>query len=183
MTGDKISGKGGAMKQVYALMLLCGLASCEGSAPAPKLFCPNPAVLEQASSLPLFLPGKQDVGSLVSQATITGVAGSCTLEPEKKMLRVKLQAGFAATNGPADHGAPVVLPYFVAVSQGDMIVAKTVYQITLNFDGNASAASAVSKPVTVEIPNAPMTAGTDVLVGFQMTAEQLAYVAAHPVVR
>ncbi len=171
------------MKQVYALLLVCGLAACEGDKPAPTLFCPNPAVLEQASSLPVFLPGRQDVGSLVSQATITGVAGSCTLAPKTGVLRVKLQAGFAATNGPADHGAPVVLPYFVAISQGDTIISKTLYQVTLTFDGNASAASAVSKPVTVEIPNAPMTAGTDVLVGFQMTAEQLAYVAAHPVVR
>ncbi len=171
------------MKHLASMVLLCGLAACGGDKPAPALFCPNPAVLEQASSLPVFLPGKQDVGSLVSQASITGVAGSCTLEPAKKVLRVKLQAGFAATNGPADHGAPVVLPYFVAISQGDTIVAKTLYQITLSFNGNASTASAVSKPVTVEIPNAPMTAGTDVLVGFQMTEQELAYVAAHPVVR
>jgi hypothetical protein len=159
---------------------LLGLAACGASPPPPVAFCPQPAVLQQANTLTLFLPGRQDVGGQVTTAKITGIAGACTLAQAKHLLRVTFRAGFSASNGPANHAAKLTLPYFVAISNGDNVISKSPYSITLNFDGNASTASATSDPVKIELSNVPESAQVEVLIGFQMTPDQVAYAAAHP---
>ncbi len=172
------------MKRLPAMLAaICGtlcLAACGDSPPTPTAYCPSPAVLQQAGTLTLFLPGRQDIAAEVTTAKITGIAGSCTLEPKKNLLRVTFRAGFSASNGPANQQAKLVLPYFVAISNGDNVISKTPYTITISFDGNVTMASATSKPVTVELSNVPESAATDILLGFQMTPDQLAYTAAHP---
>jgi hypothetical protein len=183
MTGRKISGKGGRMKHALLLPAFAGLAALAACAtPAPLVTnCPNVAVLAQGSSLTEFLPGRDDVAAQITQAKITGVAGSCTLVKHKKQhfLQVVFQAGFAATNGPANTSQSLALPYLVSVSQGDDIISVSGGTIVLNFDGNASTAAATTKPVTLKFPDTPDTAATDVLVSFHLTPDQLAYNASH----
>ncbi len=159
---------------------LLGLAACGGSPPPQTAFCPQPEVLEQANTLTLFLPGRQDVAAEVTTARITGIAGACTLAQKNHLLRVTFRAGFAAGDGPANHGAKLTLPYFVAISQDDNVISKTLYSITLNFDGNVSTTSATSNPIKIELSNVPEAASTEVLIGFQMTPDEVAYAAAHP---
>lgn len=165
---------------LLAVFGLSSLAACGDSPPAPVAFCPQPAVLQQANTRTVFLPGRQDVAAEVTTAHITGVAGACTLAQAKHLLRVTFRAGFAASNGPANKSTKLTLPYFVAISQGDTLISKTLYQITLNFDGNVTATSAASKPITIELSNVPQAAATEVLIGFQMTPDEVAYAAAHP---
>ncbi len=166
------------MKQLVALVLLVGLAGC-ADAPAPHMFCPNVRVLAEAQNYTAFLPGRTDVAAQVTSARITGVAGACVLRKKPGLLDVTLQAGFAASNGPADNGAPLALPYFVALAQGPVILHKQLYSMPLTFDGNTTVTNAVSKPVTVELPNEPESAGIEVLVGFQLSPQQLS-AAANP---
>ena len=163
-----------------AVFGLLGLSNCGAPPTPPTTYCPQPVVLQQAGTVTLFLPNRQDVAAEISTAKITGVAGSCTLIKAKNLLRVTFQAGFSASNGPANQQPNLTLPYFVSISQGDTVISKTPYSITLNFDGNVTMTSATSKPVTIELSNVPASGGIDVLLGFQMTPEQLAYTAAHP---
>ncbi len=155
------------------------LAAC-ASAPPLTTNCPNVAVLEQGSSLTEFLPGREDVAAQITQARITGVAGSCELQKKKNQLKVTFQAGFTATNGPANTSQILVLPYLISISQGETLSLVTDKAIALRFDGNASTAAATSKPETVILPNTPESAATEILVSFHLTPEQLRYNAAHP---
>src|SRR5271168_1035262 len=132
MTATKNSGKGGFMKRshaapLFALFSAAALAGCASDADQPVLSCPQVAVLQQAQSLTTFLPGRSDVASQITTAQITGVAGSCALRPKKHLLDVQFQAGFAATNGPANDSATLNLPYFVAITQGNKIISKNDY--------------------------------------------------------
>jgi len=181
MTGVKYSGKGGGMKHVFWLPLCLPLfvSACGADTPAPHLYCPNVRVLQQTSSLTQFLPGRQDAGAEITTAKITGVAGACVLE-KNGVVRVTFQAGFTATNGPANHGRTVSLPYFVAETEGDEIISKTLGTIEVPFDGNLSTAAVTSQTLTVEVPNSGSSARTEVLVGFQLSEDQLAYAAGHP---
>ncbi len=164
----------------HFLLLLCPLtlAACS-DAPPGRLYCPNVRVLEQTSSLTQFLPGRQDAAAELFSARITGVAGSCDLE-KNGVVRITFQAGFTASNGPANHGHSVSLPYFVAETEGDTIISKTLGTIDVPFNGNFSTAAVTSQKLTVEVPNEHSSARTDVLVGFQLSEDQLAYAAAHP---
>jgi len=181
MTGVKNSGKGGAMKHT-ALAALCSaliLTACGADAPTPKLFCPNVRVLAQTSTITQFLPGRQDAGAEITTARMTGVAGSCDLV-KGNTLRVTFQAGFKASNGPANHGQTLELPYFVALTDGDAIISKTLGTMEIPFDGNVSTAAVTGKTLTVDVPNTPAAAHTEILIGFQLSQDQLAYATLHP---
>ncbi|WP_298216078.1 hypothetical protein [Acidocella sp.] len=172
-----------------SLTALLGLAACGGDsqpdaakASDPLQFCPPVAVLQQAQTVTLFLPGRSDIAAQISTAQITGISGQCTYRKKGKtpLLEVKFTASFLAANGPANHGQPVTLPWFVAITKGDQILDKKEYSIKLGFDGNMSKTAAVSKPVVIDLPPSPASARLQILAGFEMTPEQLAYAAAHP---
>ena len=163
----------------FVPFLLAGLASCADTTP-PPMFCPQVAVLQQADRVTEFLPGRSDVAAQITTAQITGVAGACVTAHDDRALRVSFRAGFVASNGPANHGATVQLPYFVALSRGDQIIQKQDYTIALHFNGNASTTVATSKPVAVELGNVGGSQDVQVLIGFEMTPAQLSYAAAHP---
>jgi len=187
MTGTKFSGKGAGMKaySLPAVVALAALAGCSTPTP-PAMFCPEVLTMQQGRDLVAFAPDVAGPAGVITQARITGVAGSCTLHPEKKELVISFQTGFAATNGPADHNLPVTLPYFVAIvdpQNDNNILAEQFYTATLKFDGNASIAQLVSKPVKLDFPNDHASGHLQVLVGFKLTPEQQAYNADHPDVR
>jgi hypothetical protein len=166
---------------IFALLSPIALAGCASDSTPPNLPCPQVAVLQQTQSLTSFLPGRSDVAAQITTAQVTGVAGACILRPEKHALDVKFQAGFSATNGPANNGAPLNLPFFVAITQGDQILSKTDYTVALKFNGNMSTAQTTSKPITVELPDHHSSTRIQILVGFELTPDQLSYAATHPV--
>jgi hypothetical protein len=165
-----------------ALIALLALTACDNgdSDKTPKFYCPTVQRLDQTSHLTAFLPSRDDVTAEITSATITGVAGACVYEPDKQAVRLTFKAGFTATNGPANNDAPLNLPYFVAVVYGQTILSKQLYSVPLSFDGNVSTASAISKNLTVELPNVRQNNHVQVLVGFQLTPEQQIYAADHP---
>jgi hypothetical protein len=167
--------------KIFAISALATLAACaDDDSAKPNLFCPNVAVLQQTSQLDAFLPSRPDVSGLITEALITGVAGSCDLAAKKQLLKVTFKIGFDASNGPANHFEPLELPYFVSVVDGEQIASKSLYKIPISFEGNLSSAAAASPTMTVELPNVPESARVQVLVGFQLTPEQLVYAQDHP---
>ncbi len=162
-----------------ALCLPLFFSACDADVPSPHLNCPDVRVLAQTSSMTAFLPGRQDAGAEITSARITGVAGSCALGSDG-VVRVSFQAGFTATNGPVNHGRTVSLPYFVAETADDAIISKTFGTIDVPFNGNLSTAAVTSPKLTVEVPNSQSSARAEILIGFQLSQDQLAYAAAHP---
>jgi hypothetical protein len=198
MTGRENSGKGGAMKnfRLLSLAALLPLIGCSGGPNPPPagsaqaqvhvqkgpavFYCPNPAVLQQAQTATYFLPDRLDVGGRVSTAQVSIVSASCQFEKSKNAVLMTINTSFLADNGPANNFAPLALPWFVAIADGDNIIQKTNYIQKLKFDGNSSTTAATAKPVKVEMPNSAETQNLQILVGFQESPDQLAYAAAHP---
>ncbi|MDE1906910.1 MAG: hypothetical protein KGH75_10735, partial [Rhodospirillales bacterium] len=141
----------------------------------PTTYCPQVAVLQQAQTVTLFLPGRSDVASQISTAQLSSVSGDCVYQKKhhEGLLEVRFTSNFLADNGPANNGQPITLPWFVAITKGSQIIEKQDYQITLKFDGNMSVAAASSKPVKIELPAVPDSAGIQILTGFEMTPDQL----------
>jgi hypothetical protein len=168
------------MKPFLPLLLpLLVLTACADDTPPPILGPQKAYIVPQLQEEFQFLPGRTDAGAEISDARITGVGGKVVLNPDTQTLTLTFQAGFSATNGPANHGAPVNLTYFVTVSEGDDIISKDEYNITLHFDGQNNVAVGTSNPIKLKFPNERDDPPAEVLVGFQMTDEQAAYTAAH----
>lgn len=181
-----------------ALACTLSLAACGGNHPkdvpapttgadlptsltlAPLQNCPQTAILQQAQAVTLFLPGRSDIAAQRSTIRMTGISGSCQTNGKKKALKVQFTVHFAANNGPANEGRPLTQPWFVAITQGDRIIDEQTFNVTLAFNGNMSVTTAQSKPVKIEVPDAPESAKLAILTGFKMTKAELAYAAANP---
>lgn len=144
------------------------------------LHCPQVAVLQQAQTLSTFLPGRSDVAAQVTTAQLTSFTGDCVLEKSKHALLLHIKPSFLADNGPANNGKPITLTWFAAITNGNSIVSKSNYNITLKFNGNTSTTTATGKPVKIEVPNVPDSEQLQILLGFEMTPDEQAYAAAHP---
>ena len=192
-----------ALLSAASLVCLLGLAACSGGKsaspktaddgtttkpPAPTAlfdtdtknptqlqFCPQTAILAQAQTMTLFMPGRSDIAGMVSTARVSNIAGSCSYNEKRNALEIAFKLTFTATNGPANHGQDITLPWFTAISYGDTILRKKDYQITLKFDGNLSTATATTKTINIEVPARETSADLSVLTGFQMTPEQITH--------
>lgn len=151
------------------------LFDTETSTPTQLQFCPQTAILAQAQSMTLFLPGRSDIASMVSTARLSNIAGSCSYNKKRNALEIAFKLTFTATNGPANHGQDITLPWFTAITYGDNILRKKDYQTTLHFDGNLSTATTTTKTINIEVPARETSADLSILAGFQMTPEQLAH--------
>ncbi|HEX7388514.1 MAG TPA: hypothetical protein VF286_00290 [Acidiphilium sp.] len=154
------------------LLAPIGLAACSGG-DAPHLPCPQVSVLQQASHLVRASGDAGNIAARLIDARVTGVAGTCTATSDQEE-RVKFRIGFAATNGPASTLTTQTLPYFVAITEGDRIIAKNVYPVTFTFRDGADQVVATTKPIRLDFPRAAKSAHQQVLVGFQMNEAELA---------
>lgn len=182
MTDRRFDGKGGLtnrmetaltrIARLAALFAPLGLAAC-ASGPGPKLDCPQVAVLQQADRLVRVAGAADDVAARIVDARVTGVAGKCAPHGDAGE-RVVFRIGFAATRGVAARQDRFTLPYFVAITEGDRIIAKQVYPVRFDFRHGATQAVATTKPIRLEFPRAPRSAAQQVLVGFQLTPAERA---------
>lgn len=157
------------------LLILATLAGCT-QGPKPKLYCPKVAVLSQASHLTRSSGGQEnmtpDIAHRILDARITGVAGSCETAG-KHQARLTFRIGFAASTGPAATAPSATLSYFIALTQGQRIIDKKLYPVTFDFPNGAPEAVTTTAPIKIVFPNAPRSAGQQVLVGFQLTPAEL----------
>jgi hypothetical protein len=186
MTAEKISGKGTRMKPLSLLLRTTGLlgmtslSACFPPQTPVVSNCPRVAVLAQGSRETLFQPGRQDIAAEIAQARITGVAGTCKLDADEKVLRVVFQAGFSASSGPAYTGGSLTLPYLISLSRGDDILSVSTSNVTFAFNQPGTTQGAATQPIRLVFPDKPETAETEILVSFRLTPDQLAYNEAHP---
>ncbi len=159
------------LKRVAVLAVPLLLAACSGSSDKVALFCPTVSVLTQANQIVKARGNQASVGAREISARITGVAGTCATHGKDEVLTT-FRIGFAATRGPALIGDQITLPYFIALTQGDQIIGKQLDPITFDFKNGATEAVATTKPIKIEMPNAPVSAQQEALVGFQLEADQ-----------
>ncbi|OZB39924.1 MAG: hypothetical protein B7X48_06655 [Acidiphilium sp. 34-60-192] len=154
------------LKRVAVLAAPLLLAACSGSHEKTALFCPTVSVLTQANQMVKARGDATSVGAREISARITGVAGRCATHGKNGVLTV-FRVGFAATRGPALIGDQITLPYFIVLTQGDQIIGKQIDPITFDFKNGRNRAVATTKPIKIEMPNAPVSAQQEALIGFQ----------------
>ncbi len=168
---DKESAVRG-LKRVSVLAMPLVLAACSSGHHKVALYCPTVSVLTQANQVVKARGDAPGVAAREVSARITGVAGRCAAQGKRRVI-TRFRVGFSAVRGPALSGDQITLPYFIALTQGEQIIGKQVDSVTFKFKKGADQTVATTKPIKIEMPNAPVSAEQEALVGFQLNqAEQ-----------
>ncbi len=161
-----------------ALPVAAALASCTSLDLSERFppACPKTAILADAANVTQFRGDGHDITDMVIDGRITGLSGKCALD-DREHLRTTISVGLDLTRGPAAPGSVVDVQYFVAVSDGDTILTKEPYTLHVPFARNTDRMRLKGDEVELVLPVTKEKSGAayNVLVGFQLTPDQLAF--------
>jgi hypothetical protein len=158
-----------------SLVLAGTLAGCD----TPEKFapaCPQLGLLRDAADITRFRPGGQDVTDMVLDARITAVPADCE-RGANSTVRARLHVTMEVSRGPAARGRTAIVPYFVAVTDGDRVLDEQDYSVGTEFAANTDRASVSGQDITLNIPVTPQksAAAYKIWVGFRLSPDELAY--------
>ena len=122
-------------------------------------------------------PGR-DITDIALEAQISGFESTCTFADKNQVAVVTVLLGLVATRGPASQGEVTGdVPFFVAVVNRDQqIVAKEEFSTRFGFRQGVRNVT-VTEELVQRIPlNGRTTRDYEIMVGLQLTSEQLDHV-------
>ncbi len=152
------------------------LSACGPDLPQFAPTCPRTAILSDGADLTQFRAAGTDLTDMVVDGRITGLNGKCSLD-DLTHLRTVLNVNLEVTRGPAAQARQQPVTYFVSVSRGDTILAKQDYRLNVDFPRNSDRLRLTGEQIDLVLPVDDKLTGAaySVLVGFQLTPEQLAF--------
>lgn len=160
---------------VVALLLAAGCASDK-----QQRVCPRVAVLSEAGSLTRFAAGERhDILDISFQAQIGDLPAECTYPDGNRRVVVQLSPVFILDRGAANDDGKAAFIYFVSVVRTDEILSKQTFDLSFDFPVNRTrlAVQDGDPPiiVTIPLPYRDAEYEYEVLVGFQLTPDELSY--------
>jgi len=140
--------------------------------------CPRAAIVAELSELQRFGEGPgRDLTDVALSAQIAGIEGDCTLS--RNDVEVAMKVAIVGDRGPAMQGDAAEVDYFVAiVAPGETEPrAKQVFRTILDFRGGRArtgSAEELVEKIPLRGARESGAAGWSILVGFQLSQEELA---------
>jgi hypothetical protein len=150
------------------------LAGCGGDSASFAPPCPRPSILRDANDLSRYRGAGRDITDSVLDGRITGISGSCKRDgPDAVAATVNV--GIELVRGPAATSRVADIAYFVAVSDGERVLDKQVYQLRAEFPQNTDRVRLSGDSVDLRLPvtDKKTAAAYQVTVGFQLTPAEL----------
>ncbi len=156
-------------------LALGGLAGCEDDTPKFPPACPSLGLLRDAADLTRYAGSGRDLSDLLVDARITAVPARCERGP-RGIVKATLQVTLDVTRGPAAHGQPLVIPYFVAVTEGDRVLDEQDYASPAALPPNVDRTQFTSDDIVLNLPVTPSksAAAYQIYVGFRLSPDELA---------
>jgi hypothetical protein len=142
----------------------------------PELACPKVTIPDETREVTQFRSGgAHDMTDVVSRAAVLQYDGGC--EYGDKAVTVNLNLLLGAERGPAARDAQGAYQYFVAITDpAGRIIGKQQFDTTIGFSPNVGKGTSVEELVQqIPLAQGSSAAGYGILVGFQLTPEQLAF--------
>jgi hypothetical protein len=162
---------------VGMVALGAALAGCfpkRDDAGAPP--CPKVALLADAAHLTVYRDGPgRDLTDIKYEADLGRIAGQCVYRKKNTQVTVEMKLQINAKRGPADRDRIADLGYFVAILDGQAnVLARQEFQSQIEFPLDQTQVATLEEleqiiPLKKDQPGSDF----DVLVGFQLTQEQL----------
>ena len=152
-------------------VLLAGCSSDPNTFAPP---CPRPSILRDANDLFRFRGAGRDITDTVLEGRITNISGSCKRDG-RDAVAATVNVGIELTRGPAATSRVADIAYFVAVSEGDRVLDKQVYNLRAEFPENTDRVRLSGDSVDLRLPvsDTKTAASYQVTVGFQLTPAEL----------
>ena len=150
------------------------MAGCSSSEPPPP--CPSVGTPSPLESFTQFEPaGGRDLTQVKFSGKFSGFQSTC--EYDDTGVDVDLAIQMIVERGPADRDRQADLQYFVAVENGPgNLTAKHVFDVGIPFEGNSRRLARVEElQLRIPLPADLSFSKVRVLVGFQLTQEQVDY--------
>ena len=161
-----------------AALLLAGCGGRDLLSQRPQAPCPRVALLAEAVDLTRYRAGGgANLGAMEVDARLLGFQARCDYAPRDAGLDVTLVVEVSAERGPAATERTADLPYLIAVTEEaeGRVLNRGTDIVRVTFNGNESRAVARGEQMMVRIPGDVRRAAEKVvLIGFQLTPEQLA---------
>lgn len=162
---------------------LAALSGCSSSDDKPAPSCPTVLILADAERFTQFRPGRgRDITDIVAEGEIAGFKGTCEFGKKNATLEMTLSVSFNLTRGAANSDSVVEFPYFVAVpSMYPDPAGKALIPASVQFPGNLSKVRYADEELQLSLPlgNGLSGASYEVIIGFQLDEDQLAYNRSH----
>jgi len=139
--------------------------------------CPTVGALYDAGRIVKFDGGSNTYGNITYTGEVTGVRLYCRYVDDSPLL-AEVEIGFAFGKGPKAVERRHDYNYFVTVMRRDRrVLAKEVFTVRANFkdDVVASAAELIGRIEIPRLDDSISGGNFEVLVGFELTDEQLAF--------
>lgn len=160
-------------------LLVAGCGSLDAVNPFKKKTaqaCPRAIIVHEASRLVAFRPGAgRDMTDVLFEARLPRISVAC--DRDDNVVTVDSRVAMIAERGPANTNRKARIRYFVAVvDSAQRILNKGEFETELEFPTNVNRGQ-TSEELTQRIPIASGAQARDytIMVGFQLTPEQLAY--------
>lgn len=161
---------------VLAAIMLAGCAS-ESDETKEAGGCPSGAVLAEAATVTKLRPGGgKDPTDVVMTAELAAPEITCDYDKESGKVDVNLTFPITVRRGPADKGETQTLPYFIAIVDLDNSVSgKQSFSREVTLDQSAATFNESPAAMTFTVAKDKKPVGYEVLVGFQLSQDELAY--------
>lgn len=161
-----------ALTVVVGALLLSGCASSE------TVLCPSAAVLRDTATLTVFRAGAPlDPSGEAFTAAIGGVTTSCHYNKGASAIPTEMSFMVRAVRAPTPDGGNYKVPYYLAVTQGERILSKKNFTLTIDFaPGSAVSSQTVAlDTTTLNLEEGHPATDYQLLVGFQLSDGDRAY--------
>ena len=177
---NRRSGLRQARLAILSGCALLALAACSSTEDPAEIGRPCPAigVLGDTDHLTLFAGQGHDLTDIALTANLEGAVSNCTYDTDERTIYVNVAFGGTAELGPAAPSREFKVPAFIAVTDnGSKVVHKQTLDLTLLFGGTLrnTQFSQTIEDIQIRYPEGADGARYEVLVGFQLTSDQLAY--------
>jgi len=161
-----------------SVLLLTGCQSAK-----MKALCPAANILANTSAMTVFKPGMQgDPAGELFSIQIVSVTPSCSVDVDEGTTESSLDITFRATRAPSGDVANFAAPYYVAsLLDGASILDKKMLATAFAFEpGQSTITFTETVPsVLIKLDNGKKPYQYSLLVGLQLTREQLDYAKNH----
>ena len=166
------------LRVLAALAALSALGACTTEDPntfAPE--CVPVGILAPAADLTTYAGPSRDLATLVTQASVVAVGGTCSDADQGHALHTAANVTITVLRGPAAGTRDITIPYFIAVLHNNRIVDKHALRIEAHFPPNVDRLALKSDPLVLDLPISRRMNSADwrLEVGLQLTPDQLAY--------